>query len=711
MQIIQKIRDKGAAIVIAVIALSLIGFILMDANLGMSRNGGAGAASIGKINGKAVDTKEFQDKVKAMEEQYGGRVSGSQIYQLRQNVWDQLVFEKVVESEFDKLGLSFSPKELSSIIFSDEAPQSLKQAFSDKTTGQYDLNKVQQWWTAAKKFKGEQKEAVENQVVAPIRLQSMYTKYSGLIAASAYYPTWMKEKEAAESKTFANISYVQVPYSQVNDSTVKVTDEDIMSYVGKHKALYKQDGGRQVAYVNFSTNPSSTDTAAVLESVATLKAAFAADSNEKVFVSKNMSARDFQDIYTLKSSLPAAQKDTLASLSAGTVYGPYLDGSEFVIAKILGSRQLPDSVKCRHILISTQPDPQTGVAKITDSAAKKKIDSIEAAINGGADFNALVLQYSDDPGSKDKKGEYDFPYYSASEQNPSFATLAKEFAEAIFYGVAGDKKVIKTSFGYHYIEVINQRNFEPAYKIAYVAKNIAASQETMNMANAKASKLSGEARSLKAFDDYVTKNKLQKNDGTTLLKENDYRLGNLDDARQLIKWAFEAKEGDVSEPFNIGDQFVVAAVNKVVPQGLPDAKTIRPQVEFMVRNEKKAAIIKTKLAPAQTLEAAAAAYNVPVGTAGADSSLTFSSGVINGVGNEPKLIGAAFNKAYQTKLSEPIAGNNGVYVLKVNGTGVKNMDVTTTDKVKTMAQQLGYGWYEGLKKLADIKDERSKANY
>ena len=118
------------------------------------------------------------------------------------------------------------------------------------------------------------------------------------------------------------------------------------------------------------------------------------------------------------------QKDSIAALSNGAVYGPYLDGSEIVLAKMLGSRQLADSVKCRHILVGTK-NPQTGEPTLADSIAKKRIDSIEVAIKGGADFNAMVLKYSDDQGSKDKKGEYDF---SATQ----FSSLAKEFSETIF---------------------------------------------------------------------------------------------------------------------------------------------------------------------------------------------------------------------------------------------------------------------------------------
>lgn len=703
MQIIQNIREKGSAIVIGVIALSLIGFIMMDSRTASSRSGSN--SSIGKINGESIDSKTLIDKVKQLEDQRGGRVSGAEIYQLRQSAWDQIVTEKVLNSEFEKLGLVFSPKELSSILFSDDAPQTLKQAFTDKTTGQYDVEKAKQWWLQAKKAKGEQRDAIEAQIVEPLMLQTLATKYSSLLAASAYYPSWMQEKENADNKIFANISYVAIPYNTISDSTVKITDQELLDYMGQHKNIYKQDGGRIISYVSFSANPSNADTLKVFENLNNLKTAFIADTNAKAFVARNMSAINYEDNYVAKSKLTMSQKDSIAALPNGAVFGPYMDGKNIVLAKMIGSRQLPDSVKCRHILIATR-NAQTGEQILSDSIAKKRIDSIEAAVKGGEDFNKMVLQYSEDPGSKDKKGEYDF---SLSQ----FTSLAKEFAETIFYGTTGDKKVVKTDFGYHYIEVLSQKNFETAYKIAYAAKEILPSDETINNASAQATKLSGEARDAKALEAYVAKNGLRKIDIPTLVKENDYQLGALQDARQLIKWAFEAKQGDVSEAFNIEDQFIVAVVDKIQPEGLPDAKTARPMVELTVRNLKKAEGITKKLSASSTLEAAASSYSVPVGSAGADSTLTFSAQIINGVGQEPKVIGAAFNKAYQTKISEPIAGTNGVYVIKVNSVGNKTVEtadvIAEQAKEKTRAMvQPTYSFFESLKKLADIKDNRSK---
>ena len=703
MQIIQNIRDKGSAIVIGVIALSLIGFIMMDSRTANNRSGSN--TSIGKISGENIDSKVFADKVKQLEDQRGGRVTGTDVYQLRQSAWDQLVTENVLSSEFEKLGLVFSPKELSSIIFSEDAPQTLKQAFTDKTTGQYDIEKARQWWIQAKKAKGEQRDAIESQIVEPLILQTLANKYSSLLAASAYYPAWMQEKENADNASFANISYVAVPYSTIGDSTIKVSDEELLAYMSKHKNIYKQEGGRIISYVSFSALPSNADTIKLLELVSNLKSGFIADTNAKAFVARNMSAVKFEDNYTQKSKLTMSQRDSIAALPNGAVFGPYLDGKNFVLAKMIGSRQLPDSVKCRHILVATK-NAQTGEQTLSDSIAKKRIDSIETAIKGGENFNKMVLQYSDDAGSKEKKGEYDF---SSSQ----FITLAREFAETIFYGATGDKKIIKTDFGYHYIEVLNQKNFETAYKIAYTAKEIIPSDETINLASAKATKLSGEARDAKTLEVNVAKNGLKKIDIPTLIKENDYQLGGLQDARQLIKWAFEAKQGDVSEAFNIQDQFVVAVLNKIQPEGLPDAATVRPMAELTVRNLKKAEQIVKKLSAASTLETAAAAYSVQIGNVGADSTLTFGAQIINGVGQEPKVIGAAFNKAYQVKISAPIEGINGVYVLKVNSVGNKTTETSeaiatqAADRTKTMVQTT-YSFFESLKKMADIKDSRSK---
>jgi peptidyl-prolyl cis-trans isomerase D len=282
--------------------------------------------------------------------------------------------------------------------------------------------------------------------------------------------------------------------------------------------------------------------------------------------------------------------------------------------------------------------------------------------------------------------------------------------------------VIKTQFGWHYIEILEKKNPQPAYKIAYLAKEIVPSDETINAANTASTRLSGVARDEKAFDKYIAENGLKKITIPGVVKENDFQMGALQDARPIIKWAFDAKEGEVSEPFNIGNEFVVAVVSKKVKEGVPDLKTAGPMVESLIRNERKASEIKRKLGTPSTLEAAASVYKKQVLTTGADSTLTFNALIINGIGNEPKVAGASFNKDYQTKPSPPIDGKTGVFVIKVNSISYKPSDppdvasrmklTRVNEMIQGNPQQQEAGIlgasFNALKKMAIIKDKRSK---
>jgi peptidyl-prolyl cis-trans isomerase D len=350
-------------------------------------------------------------------------------------------------------------------------------------------------------------------------------------------------------------------------------------------------------------------------------------------------------------------------------------------------------------------DPQTGQPLMEDSSAKKLADSILTAIKGGADFAALVAKYSTDQGSKDKAGVYDFfPY----------GKMVPEFNDFCFSKPAGTQAVVKTSFGYHVIEAMGTKGNSPFYRVAFMAKEILASDVTVQNASLNATKLSA-TKTAKEMDVYLAKNGIQKQSWPTIIKENDSRVAQFQDARQLVRWAFEAKVGELSEPFNIDNSdFVVAVVDKIQSEGTQDAKTARPMAEGAVRNQKKADIIIAKIGANPTLEKAAAAYGNQVQVAGADSSITLSAQIVPGIGAEPKLIGASFNKENQTKVSEAIVGGTGVFVIKVNSVGTKPADTPEiaaqlkAQKIASLKNQTGASWFEGLKNQATIKDYRSK---
>ncbi len=708
MSIIQTIREKGAVIVIAIIALSLIGFILMDSKSGTGKLfGGVNATTLGSVNGDKIEYDEFNTKVKDMEQQYpnGG---ADQRQQIMQSVWDQMVAEKIVTEQFNDLGLTFTPKEMSSIMFSNDAPQQLKQAFTNKETGQYDIEQAKQWWAQTKKTKNdEQRNAIVTQVIDPMRLNSLYTKYTSLIAASIYTPTWLSKELEEQKSKFATISYVAVPYSVISDSAVKVTDNDVEDYVNKNKIRFKQEPGRMISYVIFSAAPNKADSGSAKEALEQLKPQLAADSNMKTFLGRNSSAIPFFDGYTSKAKIQVPFKDSILSLSNGEVYGPYLDSKNYVLAKMLSMKILPDSIKCRHILLGTN-DPQSGQALMPDSTAKRIADSVEIAVRNGANFDSLEAKYSTDKAAHNDQGVMTFDL--STIQGDGFA---KEFGDFLLNEKGETKKVVKTQFGYHYIEILDKKNPEPAYKIAYMAREIVPSDETINMANAAATKLSGQTN-ITAFDKYVSQNGLTKVTPPTIIKENDFQLGGLQDARQIVKWAFDSKVGDVSEPFSLKEDFVVATVDKKVDEGIPDVSIARPMTEPAIRNMKKAEEIKKKINNPSTLEAAAAPYNQQVLTTGADSTLTFDAQIINGVGSEPKVAGAAFNKTYQTKVSPPIAGNTGVFVIKVNSIAARaalppevQSQQMQSEQSRAMQAALGQS-FNSLKKMAKIKDSRSK---
>ncbi|HNP54132.1 MAG TPA: peptidylprolyl isomerase, partial [Ferruginibacter sp.] len=573
-------------------------------------------------------------------------------------------------------------------------PFTQEASLKDSVTGKLDMEKVKTAVSNIKKFKGAQLESFNNQLVDPLRLSATVAKYSGLLNSSIYYPNWMKEKDNAEAKTFADISYVGIPYNEISDSTVKVTDADITDYVSKHKDLFKQEEGRFISYVGFNYFPSSADSAQAYAAVNDLKAAFAADSNAQAFVTRSMSTIEYKDEYLPKSRLAPSVSDTLSRLAVGTVFGPYVDNGNAVIAKMLGTKEVPDSVKARHILFSAQSGDEATI--------KKLADSVLAAIKAGTPFADMAAKYGSD-GTKDKGGDLGTFGYGA---------MVPEFNDFCFTKPVGTLDIVKTQFGYHIVEVQSQKDFKQAYKLAFVGKEISASDVTINKANLDATKAAAE-KTAANLAKYVAKNGLRLTEVPNLIKENDYTVGALQDARALVRWAFEAKKGDVSEPFTIGDQYVVAQLDKITSKGTQDAAAARSGCEVIIRNKKKADLIIQKIGKTPTLESAAAAYNKTVMQTGADSTLTMTAQFINSVGVEPKVIGAAFNKEYQTKVSPAIEGTSAVYVIRVNSYGTKPADTPEqaeqqiTNRKNSMRSVVN-GWYESLRKLADIQDNRSK---
>ena len=580
MSIIQQIRDKAAVLLTGLISISLIGFLVQDAFVGKSGNMFNGpATSVGSINGKKIEVADFTKKVNLIEQNY--RAQGMQTNEMMtqniiETVWNGGIQEEIVKGEAGKLGISVTSKELGALLFSEDAPQEFKQLFVDKSTGGFDLNAARNWMNNLKKnSKPEDVLMIMEQLIKPLEIKLLTEKYTSLIAQGSYTPKWMLEKSISDNATISSFSFLNVPYTTIPDSTVVVSDQEIKEYVSNHKDDFKQEHVKGIAYVSFSANPTKVDSLKIFNQLAGLKSEFYNTTDSKGFVVRNNSSLPFYDGFALKSKLQMSAKDSIINMSNGSVIGPYLDGGSYVLAKKLETKTLPDSVKSRHILIGTV-NQQTGQPKRTDSVAKKQADSIFYAIKGGASFSALAMTFSEDEGSKAKGGENDFT-------SVDMGNLPKEFADFVFYKPKGSIEVIKTSFGYHVIEVLNQKSFDQAYKVAYLSKNIVASEETDAAASSASIQFVGSSKDLKSFDETITKMKLTRSVAENI-KEMDYSAGTFS-SRPVVKWIFENKVGTVSDPFDLKDQYVVAVITNEIKEGVQPPSVARVLVEPTLRNK------------------------------------------------------------------------------------------------------------------------------
>ena len=281
------------------------------------------------------------------------------------------------------------------------------------------------------------------------------------------------------------------------------------------------------------------------------------------------------------------------------------------------------------------------------------------------------------------------------------------FNDYVFDHPTGTKGVVKTDYGFHYVEILGQKNFAPAYKFAYLSKAIVASNETVSSANTAAAQFAANAKNRKSFDENALKASKQLLIGNDI-KANDNQIVGLGSSRQLVRWVYEHTTGDVSDPQEVGDKYIVAIIAAVNKAGTMSVTEARPLCENIVRSAKKAKILIDTKIKGNTLEAIAASAGTAVQRT---DSLSFAAPFIPNMGSEPKVIGAAFNKSLQGKVSDLITGTSGVYAVRVESNGAKPASIDEAAIKQSLIQAARMSAFRGLdalKKSASITDNRSK---
>lgn len=707
MAIIQKIRDKYAKLAGGVIVLALIGFILMDYGRG---GGGARSTTVGEINGEEIDFTAYEARINEREQQIqqqnpNAGMDETMRAQLRDQVWDEMVSEALLNDINDKLGITVTQAELNDLMVGPNPDPQVRQAFTNPQTGEFNPQEVSAQIQMLRSTADPNQKAAWEAFQAELVKRRYAEKFNALVDKAIYFPSFMLDDQYAAQQEVAGIAYVKLPYTLIADDNAKVSDEEIKKYMTAHKARFQVDkASRSIEYVSFNVMPSAEDSATILKELDQLKLAFETTEDAEVFVNRNSEVPMQPGAFTRDQLQGLPNVDELFSAPVNTVIGPFPDGNNLMLAKVLKKMTLPDSVKVRHILVKTFD--QGNPVRLAE-AAQARMDSALAALNAGVPFDSVVARFSDDPGSIATGGVYDF----ALDQRPG---ISVEFGDFAFEGKTGEKKTVEVNNnsygGLHYIEILKQTGSEAVTELAFIAKTLEPSKTTYDNTYNKAVQFVQQTNSGKAFD------QVARELGVTTataegLDRNSFLVSGLGSARELVQWSYEAETGHVSPIYTVGDDFVVARLSQVQPAGLLAlTDQNRPMISAMVMKEKKAQLLLEKY-KGSSLEAIAGSAGQTVASA---DSFRFAQAFIPGVGNEPKVVGYAFmNDLKPSSLSNPIPGNEGVYFLSLNYR--TKAELNSPDRNKLMernrqASALGNparALLTFLKKGADVDDMRS----
>lgn len=697
MATLQKIRDHAGTLVTIIVALALLAFIVgdlfkADGTFGSSRN------NVGSIAGNDIPYQYYQARVDENTEIYKQNTQQNSLEtsvydQIQEETWEQLIRQYVIEEEYEKAGINVTADELYDMVQGNFVDPQVQQIpiFRDSETGQFDRNLVIQFLKNKDLDPSGQASnswaAFEKNLVQSKKDQ----KFLSLVGMGMYTTGLQARKESDDKNTKYDFDYIQLRYSSVADSLVKVTESDLKRYYSNHESDFKQDESRDIYYVVFPIVASEDDRESTFKSVGDLKNEFESKDAESLEQFVNLeSEQPYNGKYLTKEELsePIAELFTAAD---NTVVGPYEEGNYVKIARKVSSAKVADSVEARHILIRPS-------ATLSDEDAKAKADSILNAIKKGASFAEMAEKFSADGSAQDGGN---LGWFTEGQ-------MVKEFNDACFFGKKGDIVLVQTQFGYHVVEIQNQTTPLQKVKVAVIAREISASNKTVDGIYSNASRFGSNNRNLEAFRTNADKEGLTLR--TANVKRNDRRLANFDSPRQVIRWAYKADKGDISEIFELDNQFVIAMVAGIHKDGIASFDEVRNDIARNVLIEKKAEYLISKLNDASngtsTLQAVADKLGDQVREA---KSVTFSAYSVPTVGVEPNLQ-AAMVTLDEQQISAPIKGNNGVYLMQVKQVvKAENVDFAREREVlqRTNMSRAGYQVLSAIEAAADIEDNRS----
>ncbi|NPA45506.1 MAG: hypothetical protein GXO49_08225, partial [Chlorobi bacterium] len=614
---------------------------------------------------------------------------------VKSQVWNKIVKNYALSGTYEELGIDVSGMELAKIISGENIQTGLdpltKQIFSNKN-GQFDAKAAVNFFTNASETERGMKIAtfLENEM----KDNRKFTKYISLIQKGINTTTFEAKQAYLERTKLVDFNYAVKKYREIADSTINVSDADLEAYYSEHKNEYEQKKSRDIAYVTYKIVPSEEDKQATKKDLEYYKNEFKEiDLNNFEEVVNYVNANSTRKFYFPHLSSEEVKDSALFYASSDTVFGPTYENGAYTMKRVFDRKVMADSVDVRHILI--QPDGQ--VIKDMDRA-KEIADSLLTLIKGGADFAELAKDNSIYRVTAEKGGDLGMLTEAALLNQ-----LGNEFSDACFSSKKGDLKVIETKYGYHVAEIKDfSKDKKEKVRVAAIYQEVRPGNTTVNNYFTQARDFSAEVgNSIQKFDELVAKKGLTKRIANNIEPSTEVIAG-IENSSPIINWIYkdDTKKGTVSSPFQDGDMFIVAIVTEVREDGIAPLELVKDRVTAEVIKSKKGEKLSKEMANVTDLPKLA-------------KNISFVSSRLNNDGIEYKVIATAVYTD-KDKVTKPIKGENGVYVLKVTSiTGGKISDDVDLSNDKNNAQRMNYfrinrEMFEAIKEAADVEDYRYK---
>ena len=663
MATLQKIRSKGPLLVI-VIGLALFAFIAGDAWKVLQPH--QGKQDVGEVNGEVLSAQDYQKMVDELSEVIKltnglNSLTEDQLNNVKDQVWQSYVNNKLIAEQAEKLGLKVTDAEIQSIIDQGTHPLLMQTPFRNPQTGMFDKDMLKKFLVDYANLNASQMPAqyVEYyqkmgafwQFVEKTLAQStLAEKYQNLVTKSLISNPVAAE-DAFNSRTEqSDLLLAGVPYSSINDSTVQVSDSEIKDRYNEKKEQFKQlVETRDIRYIDVKVVPPDADRKAVEKEVTEYSNQLASTTADfGTFVRSTGSSVNYSDVPVSKSVFPADVASRLDSTNVNEVYGPYYNQTDdsFNAFKLLAKVSSPDSIQFRQIQVYADTEEKT----------KTLADSIYNALKGGADFAAVAKIYG-------QTGEATWVNAQSWEGSELDADNSK-FINTLLNQPVNELANLNMGQANLILQVMNKKSMQTKYKVAVVKREVEFSKETYNAAYNKFSQFVAQNTTI----DSMVKN--AEESGYTLMPRTDlssaeHYVGGVRSTREALKWIFAAKPGEVSPLYECGenDHLMVVALDKIHEAGYRDINSVAEMLRAEIRRDKKAEKIMEEMKKYNSI---AQVKGMKDAVSDSVKHVTFSAPAYISVtrSSEP-VIGAVAAKTAANKVSAPIKGNGGVYMIQV----------------------------------------------